>query len=569
MVWIALTVASLAQLNFLASSRLGHAAARQKISLWDNAMLAVLGSMILSHVVVDRDNDSLFPNDDSGTYNDDKVQRNDDNKNNDDDNIDVAIAKDQARHHSRVTPASYGILRTDNNNEPPFIYIHVDNGPWFLEAHVASIFGDFGDTLLPWCRTIRLARAHWRPNTTRNNNSNNSSSNSNNSSDSDSDSDSDSSTLVVLNVTFGCRDVSRHSEYSSSGNWVHALYALRLVAMAVPNVHLHLTCHDANDTTALLLPTESLLPWLMGHYAAARTGQSGTRPIRRGTAETGVCGNIFTAAAAPLGRLWQQHEMQYDFRRMAIALVVGTNSNAVAHSSSALVPQLAAPTSKAQVPLLANVTLDDAVIHLDCGGALLLNDSTMNDGVMAFVGYTRHISRAARTIGILTAPLGQRGNGSSAVIQPRRQPPDADSIENARRCKVLVVALQRFVHDQFPTAKVTIRNGPDETMALSYARIVMANQSVGAMSAFCTFPMVATFGTAYYLQPQPNSPSAWLLSRHPALWTDALTGRRNVILFRERQVLLGAQLRQLWDAQGDGAVLAWFRSITAAETAAF
>jgi hypothetical protein len=146
--------------------------------------------------------------------------------------------------------------------------------------------------------------------------------------------------------------------------------------------------------------------------------------------------------------------------------------------------------------------------------------------------------------------------------------PDADSIENARRCKVLVVALQRFLHDQFPTAKVTIRNGPDEAMALSYARIVMANQSVGAMSTFCTFPMVATFGTAYYLQPQPNSPNAWLLSRHPALWTDALTGRRNIVLFRERQVLLGAQLRQLWDAKGDGAVLAWFRSIPATETAA-
>jgi hypothetical protein len=80
--------------------------------------------------------------------------------------------------------------------------------------------------------------------------------------------------------------------------------------------------------------------------------------------------------------------------------------------------------------------------------------------------------------------------------------------------------------------------------------------------------MVSTFGTTYYLAPPPDSPNAWR-SRPQAHWTDALTGRHNEVLFCEPQVHLGAELRQLWDANGDGAVLAWFHRIPNTVTAAF
>jgi hypothetical protein len=96
----------------------------------------------------------------------------------------------------------------------------------------------------------------------------------------------------------------------------------------------------------------------------------------------------------------------------------------------------------------------------------------------------------------------------------------------------------------------------------------MANQSVAATSSFCTFAMVATFVTVYYWEPRPDSPNAWLL-RYPDQWTDALTGRRNLVLFREPQILTSSQLQQLWNAKGDGAVLTWFRGIPAMKTSSF
>jgi hypothetical protein len=46
------------------------------------------------------------------------------------------------------------------------------------------------------------------------------------------------------------------------------------------------------------------------------------------------------------------------------------------------------PPKHTIVSLRFNATLDDAVIHLDCGAVL---DNSTGNGFLAFVGYARHI----------------------------------------------------------------------------------------------------------------------------------------------------------------------------------
>ena len=45
--------------------------------------------------------------------------------------------------------------------------------------------------------------------------------------------------------------------------------------------------------------------------------------------------------------------------------------------------------------------------------------------------------------------------------------------------------------------RITIHNGPNETIALAYAKFVMANQSIIGVTSFSFFLVIATFGTAY------------------------------------------------------------------------
>lgn len=250
-------------------------------------------------------------------------------------------------------------------------------------------------------------------------------------------------------------------------------------------------------------------------------------------------------------------------------------------------------------PLFPNIEFDDAVIHFRCGD--LLTTSLPSYGFMTFGGYVRHISRHARTIGILTQPFGNypsssrsttatvgvtskmkslfgmllrpfgkekssimsdastsAANNDATDVKEELQQRNHDAgLVVQQRCRTLVMALKKYIAKRHPKATIRIRNDPNETIALTYARMIMAKQVIGAMSTFSVFPVVGSFGTGYFLRPWQYGPSTWLNKYHPFI-VDPLTGKSNVVLFDEEKLALGAFTRELWESEGEEAVLAWF-----------
>jgi hypothetical protein len=52
----------------------------------------------------------------------------------------------------------------------------------------------------------------------------------------------------------------------------------------------------------------------------------------------------------------------------------------------------------------------------------------------------------------------------------------------------------------FPKASVNVRNGQKETITLAYIRLAVAEQTIIGLSSFGAFPILANFGTNYFLE---------------------------------------------------------------------
>jgi hypothetical protein len=354
---------------------------------------------------------------------------------------------------------------------------------------------------------------------------------------------------ITLKLSFGCRDLYTNGK-TGSGNYLQALYMMRLAATVLEHVDVRVACHDAEATKRDLI-----LPWFTGRWHWRRRSKEKLLQVAESIKKNRRVVRYETCRPfwdAPIGLMHQ--EIQYDLRRMAVSLLgaIPDHPSAVflrnpsQLSLQRFEPQLAHILEGG--PLFRNVTLDDAVIHFRCGDLLTTNLTSY--GFMKFSGYTRHISADARSIGILTQPFQDKKKQ-----QQRTQ--DAD-FTSRRRCRTLVVALKAYISRRHPTTRVSIRNDPNETIALTYARMIMANQTVGTMSTFSAFPVVATFGTGYFLRPKKWSPNVWMRN-HPNM-IDELTDKPNLVLFDEESVLVGPQTTDLWNAQGVNAVLGWFRS---------
>jgi len=164
-------------------------------------------------------------------------------------------------------------------------------------------------------------------------------------------------------------------------------------------------------------------------------------------------------------------------------------------------------------------------------------------GFMKFSGYTKYISKEARSIGILTQPFDKN---------PDSRKFDAGEAKRTR-CRIVVLSLVDYIRERFPNASINIHNGPNETIALAYARMVMANQTIVGISSFGVFPGIGTFGTGYIRKPDfPKVPNKFLIN--PRI--DELTS--NVVLIDEPQRIMCGAIKGLWQTQGEVGVLNWF-----------
>jgi hypothetical protein len=347
---------------------------------------------------------------------------------------------------------------------------------------------------------------------------------------------------IFVNISFGCNDLYTKSVYGT-GNFIALLYGIRLTAHVYGNVGVNFTCYDTEETKNYLI-----LPWLTGWFPPRPPSQNSSIPISIQEA----CGNYSTQ---PISYLYR--EIQYDLRKMAVALmgvprpdhpsarfaeVLWSHDLNSFPGSSVSASQLSTPRLSDSPPFPATLyELDDAVLHFRCGD--LMNSVHPGFSFMKFSGYSRHISPEARSIGILTQPFDI---GSQSRI--------ADSGQLKRnRCRTVVKSLVDYIESQYPKARVRVHNSVNESIALTYARMIMANQTIAGISSFGVLPAVASFGKGYIRFPDyVRGPNKWLLN--PRI--DELD--HNIVLFREPKRISVSDMKDLWKNEGANGVLAWF-----------
>ena len=321
---------------------------------------------------------------------------------------------------------------------------------------------------------------------------------------------------VQYSLQLECRKMFYQNSWGT-GNVLQAFYGIRLAARVLGNVEVRIRCKDARETKSDLI-----LPWMAGAFSAKSLAATEEMPPLNET--------CLPFSHAPVHYLME--DIRYELRRMAIALVGIPYPNHPA-AQFRLDPereqemQVPMPST----PLLPNVTLDDVAIHFRCGDIIEANPHA-SYGYTRFSSLAKYISSEARSIGIVTQPF--QG-------QNRR----VDGTEHLR-CPILIGALQQYLQERFPTTTVHVRNSPSETVALSYARFLMANQTLAAgISTFVYFPFMATFGTGYL--------------QKPSYVEQAFEQHVNARFIEYQDTMSSVHLFQLWnESNGHEQILEWF-----------
>jgi hypothetical protein len=206
----------------------------------------------------------------------------------------------------------------------------------------------------------------------------------------------------------------------------------------------------------------SILSWLQGYYAAP-TNRENFSPYTPSLP-------TLNETARGMGRIplhYMSEEIRRDLQYMAVK-VVGPRNNTTTNYTEYLYP---------------HVDIDDVAIHFRCGDIMKGFNSDAY-GIVQYDSYRQYISPFTRTIGIVTASFNE------TLLRHRDQ-------GTAKVCRLLIHGLVEYLQYFFPRAVISIRNGPEETLALAYARLVMANQTFCSPSTFSVFPAIASFGTSY------------------------------------------------------------------------
>ena len=393
---------------------------------------------------------------------------------------------------------------------------------------------------------------------------------------------------------------------TGTGNVFVSIVGQRLAALAETNTAWIFDCgFDANSDD---VKRSDIMPWVSGYFPASRSFDQDHLPLdmqipaeycpkaRRRTFKSPSSDHVYGSSIGDListgDQLREQRRLynsmplkfmkpliSYDLRRMAIALV-GSVKDSPNHPSAIfeqnyLIPEAKEPPFtpinatggtiyKVPIhgyfqngPLFPGVKLDDVVIHYRCGD-ILLPGAFGPFYFPKFEEYTKLISPEARSVGIVTQPFSS--NDPSSQTRKRDK-----TDESGVRCKVLVGGLVDYIYEHCPNIAeneggIHIHNGPNETVALAYARLVMANQTLSLFpSTFSSMPTLATFGTGYVTKPALHSKGSfantWL--KHPM--SNDLYPNEPVEVPIYENMLYANHLKDMWQ-YGDEFVLEWFRN---------
>jgi len=401
------------------------------------------------------------------------------------------------------------------------------------------------------------------------------------------------SSLLVMKMELGSCWKLHQQLWFGTGNLMIGIYGIRLAALHL-GVDLNLTCHDAHKSQHDLI-----LPWLLGYFPAsgASIDSVGATSSSQRPKEEAACS---TFNHVPVGQMTDS--IRFELRKMAVSLVAPPKHHPAYEWRMKQQNQLQQnhddddnpKNNRYQLAFESDFSkqqhleLDDTTIHFR-GGDLLRTVAHKGYGFLRFDVYVKLIQdhyydnasaatnstkRGPRSIGIVTQAFDdnnvgeynhtiRKNNASSATSQvhpspkKNRQPrPQQTSMDQrlvdahtGGRGRILVTALSEHLQKAFPNAQIRIHAG--ESMPLSYARMILAQQTIGAFSSFAVFPAMATFGTGYLRHPQGMGPYRWITTS---------TNHHNLVLFEEPDILKASVLQYVWDNLGETILFKWFRN---------
>lgn len=334
--------------------------------------------------------------------------------------------------------------------------------------------------------------------------------------------------LSLIHLQMHCGDMMRENSMGT-GNVVQLMYLLRIASAGTfPPEGLTRNAFDiqfsCTDDDIVDASKSLVLPWLTGRFSSWNTrnfldvywNHSSHRRVIEYNCKEGGWGKV------PVG--WMVPFIRHDLRLMAIQLV-GLPQNDDTHPAYAWLErqrqqQLSTytsennytvtdsrisqatqddvpvhPTEFTEVPMIPNVELDDTAIHFRCGDVMTSKHAQFR--FLKYKEYAQRIDSTTKSIGIITQPFP---DSKATDIQARTV--DLDDPYRVALCRAVVEGFANYLQERFPNARVSIRNGPEEPVALAFARLIMARQSfASADSSFALFPTLASFGVGYHLYP--------------------------------------------------------------------
>jgi len=330
---------------------------------------------------------------------------------------------------------------------------------------------------------------------------------------------------VWVNLT-SCERVYFTNRFGT-GNFVMTISMLHSTAARLGGLRVLVTCDDAEESAGQLV-----LPWLTGvdDYKVGFRND-GVTPKHK------ACRKLYNQMKSPVGE--RARALQYDLRRMAVGLLGCRGS---CQEFAGQDEHVYGVTRHTPLFDIKDVQIDDAILHFRCGD--LMNSEEPRYGFLKFASYANHLSPAVKSIGIATEPFGGAGQQRDADTDPIAQ----------ERCRIVVNAMKDYIQHRFPESVVQIRNSQKESVGLTYARMILANQTFVGLSTFGFFPAIACFGQALIRRPSRRNLGAWLLIAKEMIDS-------NIKFVDEDDWLPVAQVKLRWGEDGRE-ILEWFRSNT-------
>lgn len=396
---------------------------------------------------------------------------------------------------------------------------------------------------------------------------------------------------ILYNISFSCNDL-YYSKGVGTGNYIMAFYLLRLIAKIFGNIEVNIQCNDTE-----IMKDTLILPWLTGSFPFIKS-------VSKNIISSSMNNEKFNGLLAhrqvcrKYSQTYMVHDMRYELRRMAISLVgipyKGHPAEKWAHNhlwsnrtNTDNRMSIQDPIHNTKPIYSNNIILDDIIFHFRCGDIIEQGHDTF--GFMKYKSYMKFImgKKNYNSIGIVTQPFYQ-ANGQHRKIDRKGN----------HKCKLLLFAFRKYLnnilnHDTKKTSnntysaadtkkskyrkmmkkdsnnkrkktyiRIRIRNDSSETIALTFARIIMAKYIVIGTTSFGSISSLASFGKSYILETNyKRGPNSWLSSTEHHV---NITNLVNNVQMIHEPLLSSAYVKNHWGNNGEH-ILDWLRNYSQQE----